>query len=327
MHTFAEAAEELLAMKGKELVNPKHLAQWRMTLRDYAGPVLGHLPVAGIGLDEVLRALKPHWEARPETASRLRGRIEAVLSLATVMGWREGPNPATWGGNLAMLLPARSRVKKVRHQPALAVADVPEWFERLRERKGISARALEFLTLTWARSGEVRGATWNEIDLRAGVWTIPAEKMKAGREHVVPLSPDAVSLLKSSGKIEGSDLIFPGAQGKPLSDMTLAAVMKRMHEYRVVSEDCPDGWADPSSGRPAVPHGLRSTARVWAGENGWPVDLAEHGLAHKLPDPVELAYNRSSYVSRRAPMMQAWADFLHQRPEAARQAPPHLQAV
>ena len=226
--TFAEAVEKTLEAKLAEFRNAKHRDQWRSTLDAYARPVIGDLPVDQLEVADIARVLSPIWAEKTETASRLRGRIEAVLAWATVSGHRSGDNPARWKGNLDALLPKPGKLAKTEHHGALALSEVADWFADLRQRDGMGARALEFLTMTAARSGEVRGATWQEIDLDAGMWTIPADRMKAGKEHRVPLTAEAVALLRALPR-EG-DLVFPAVKGGMLSDMTLSATMRRIQE-------------------------------------------------------------------------------------------------
>ena len=289
-----------------EFRSEKHKKQWRSTLDKYAVPVLGELSVSDIDVSDVLRVLEPIWTTKTETASRLRGRIEAVLSWATVSGHRKGDNPARWRGNLDAVLPKPGKVAKVKHNPALSLADAADWFSDLRKRDGIATRALEFVALTAARSGEVRGATWDEIDPGAGLWIIPAERMKAQREHRVPLTADAVALLQGLPRMQGSPYVFPAARGGMLSDMALSACMKRIHEARE------GGYLDPRSGRPAVPHGLRSTFRDWTAERTeYERDMAEIALAHTVGTTVERAYRRSDMIEKRRQMMAAWARFLN----------------
>ncbi len=303
--TFAQAMEKTLEARTAEFRNEKHKKQWRSTLDTYAVPVLGDMTVSDIGVSDVLRVLEPIWSTKTETASRLRGRIEAVLSWATVGGHRTGDNPARWRGNLDAVLPKPGKVAKVKHNPALSLADAADWFTDLRKRDGMATRALEFVALTAARSGEVRGATWAEIDLDAGVWIIPAERMKAGKEHRVPLTQEAVALLNALPRMKGSDYVFPAARGGALSDMALSACMKRINEAR------DGGYLDPRSGRPAVPHGLRSTFRDWAAERTeFERDMAEIALAHNVGSTVERAYRRGDMIEKRRQMMAAWARFL-----------------
>jgi len=312
--TFKQAVERTLEKKENEFRNDKHRKQWRSTLDTYASPVIGNMDVAAITTQDILRVLTQDtdggtlWESKTETASRLRGRIEAVLSQATVAGFRAGDNPARWAGNLKELLPKPSAIADKGNQPALAVAELPAWFAALRKRDGISARAIEFLALTAARSGEIRGMVWSEVHDLDGdkpMWVIPAQRMKAKREHRVPLSPEAVKLLKAVPQVEGSDYVFPAVRGGSLSDMALSSVMRRMQEAEVKAGR--KGWLDPRSGRPAVPHGLRSTFRDWAAEKGYERDMAEIALAHTVGSEVERAYRRSDVIERRRAMMAAWA--------------------
>lgn len=265
--------------------------------------------VSDIQVQDVLRVLQPLWTEKTETAKRLRGRIEAVLSWATVSGHRSGDNPARWAGNLKELLPAASKVAKGGNQPALTLDDAPAWFRALRGRDGMGARALEFAALTASRSGEVRGAAWSEIDLDKALWVIPGQRMKMEREHRVPLTPAALSLLRALPRLEGSELVFPAVRGGGLSDMTLSKTMKRIHEAEVASGGT--GFIDRVSKRPAVPHGLRSTFRDWVAERTqYPGELAEVALAHKISNAVEAAYRRGDMIEKRRTMMAAWADFL-----------------
>lgn len=316
--TFADAVTRYLAAKDAEFRNDKHRAQWRSTLTAYALPHIGTMAVQDIAPQDVLRVLHPIWTDKTETASRLRGRIEAVLSWATVAGHRTGDNPARWAGNLKELLPAASKVAKADNQPALALADAPAWWAELAKRDGMAARALEFLTLTAARSGEVRGATWDEIAIapadpaaphkRSGVWTIPGSRMKNGREHRVPLTAEAVAVLEALPRLDGNPLLFFAPRGGMLSDMSVSAVLRRMQEAEEKAGRA--GWLDPQSKRPAVPHGLRSTFRQWAAERGFPRDMSEIALAHWIGTEVERAYQRADMLERRRAMMAAWAAFL-----------------
>lgn len=327
--TFAEAAEAALAVRLAELSNAKHRDQWRSTLATYAFPVIGKKRVNEVTSADVLRVLKPIWRDKTETASRLRGRIETVLDHAAAHGWRDpdSRNPAAWKGVLQPLLPRPARIKVVEHQPGIAWQDAPAWFRAVGQREGIAAKALQFAALTWGRSGEVRGATWGEIDLEAALWTIPAGRMKMRREHRVPLAPAAVELLKSLPRVAGTDLVFPGARGGPLSDMSLSAVLRRMQaEAEAAAAAAGDpvekaGWRDPKTGRPAVPHGLRSTARTWGAEQTrFDRHLLELALAHDTAGAVEAAYQRSDRLEERRKLAGAWAAFLTGQ-EAARVIP------
>lgn len=319
--TFEQAVQRYLAAKLDEFRNEKHKAQWKSTLDTYARPVLGPKLVAEITLQDVLKVLEPIWQGKTETASRLRGRIEAVLSWATVAGHRTGENPAAWKGNLSEILPKPGKVAKVDNQPALALGDVVRWWADITRRDGMAARAVEFLTLTAARSGEVRGMTWDELDFAGmdfettpaatlattATWAIPAARMKAGRAHRVPLTPAAVAILKRLPRTD-SPYVFHAQRGGMLSDMTLSAVMRRIQEAEEKAGRA--GYLDPVNKRPAVPHGLRSTFRQWAAEKGFPRDMAELALAHFIGSDVERAYQRSDMLERRRDMMAAWAAFL-----------------
>lgn len=290
--SFRWCAEEYLKTKSSEWKNAKHRQQWENTLDAYAMPHLGQVSVSVIDLPHILACLEPIWSTKNETASRLRGRIESVLDWATVRKYRSGENPARWKGHLDKVLAAPGKIQKVEHHRAIQVDDMPSFMQDLRTRAGIAARALEFLIYTAARSGEVRGAQWSEIDLNKAVWTIPAQRMKAGVEHRVPLAQAALNLLADMPRIDGGSLIFPGTKGQPLSDMTMTAVMRRMKAS-------------------AVPHGFRSTFRDWAGEkSNFPRELAEHALAHTLESKVEAAYRRGDALEKRRQMMQEWAHFV-----------------
>ncbi|WP_282064862.1 tyrosine-type recombinase/integrase [Aliiroseovarius marinus] len=307
--TFADATDKYLAAKLDAFKNVKHRQQWHNTLETYAKPELGKMLVQDIVVQDVLRVLEPIWTDKTETASRLRGRIEAVLSWATVAGHRTGDNPARWAGNLKELLPAPSKVAKEVHQPALQIDDAPRWFAALRRREGFGARALEFLVLTALRSQEIRGARWDEVDFDKALWIIPAVRMKMDREHRVPLSGEALALLQALPRLEGNPLVFPAARGGQMSDMTLSAAMKRMHEADVAAGGA--GFVDRESKRRAVPHGLRSTFRDWVSERtSYPGDMAEVAIAHKINNAVEASYRRMDMVEKRRKMMSDWAGFL-----------------
>lgn len=302
--TFTEAVEKFLAGKLTEFRNPKHREQWRSTLTAYAEPKIGIMLVDDIGVSDILRVLEPIWQEKTETATRLRGRIEGVLAWATVAGHRAGDNPARWKGNLDAILPKPSKVAKATNHPALSVKEVAKWFADLQQREGMATRALELMALTATRSGEIRGAIWQEFDLAAGLWVIPAARMKAGKEHRVPLTKQAVELLKALPRDLGTPYVFPAARGGMLSDMALSACMKRINEAR------PGAYLDQRSRRPAVPHGLRSTFRDWASENGVSHDLAERALAHTIRNAVEAAYHRTDLLEQRRKVMEAWAAHL-----------------
>lgn len=290
--TFDEAAKLLIQAKSPEWKNVKHAAQWKSTLDTYASPTIGKMPVDKVELTHVLDILTPLWATKTETATRLRMRMEAVLAWATASGYRKGDNPARWRGNLDALLAKPRKVTKVKHHKALPMDALPAFMADLRKGEGMAARALEFAILTAARSGEVRAATWDEIDLKAGVWTIPADRMKAGKEHRVPLSARAVALLKALPRMANCDYPFAGPSGKVLSDMTLSAVMRRMEVD-------------------AVPHGFRSTFRDWCSERtAYPNDVAEMALAHAIGNKVEAAYRRGELFDKRTKMMADWSRFI-----------------
>lgn len=289
--TFAQCVEAYLDAHETSWKNSKHRQQWRNTLEGYANPVFGSLPVGEVDTGLVMKCLEPIWKDKTETATRLRGRIEQILDWATVRGYRDGLNPARWKGHLDKLLPAKGKIAKTEHHAALSYKVIGGFILALREMEGFGARALEFAILTAARSGEVRGATWAEIDENAGVWVIPAERMKMEREHRVPLSVRALDLLKALQRIEGTDLVFPGRNGA-MSDMTLTAVLKRMKRADLTA------------------HGFRSTFRDWASEmTNYPREVAEMALAHAVGDKVEAAYRRGDLFAKRRRMMEDWAKY------------------
>jgi len=309
--TFKEAAEALIAIKQAEWKNPKHRDQWKATLGRYAYPAIGKLSVADLELSHILNVLQPIWTEIPETASRLRGRIETVLDWATVSGYRTGLNPARWRGHLDKKLARPAKLKARRnerigsdgHHAAMAIDDTAPFTARLRGIDGMGARALEFAILTAARSGEVRGAAWDEIDLEAGIWIIPGNRMKAGKEHRIPLSKPAIRLLKELPRMAGTHLVFPAPRGGQLSDMALGAVLRRMKVR-------------------ATAHGFRSTFRDWAGERtAYPGEMAEMALAHAIGSKVEAAYRRGDMFERRRKMMEDWALFLRESPKAGEIVP------
>jgi integrase len=260
----------------------------------------------------VLRVLRPIWPVIPETASRLRQRIEAILDLARVRGWRSGENPARWRGLLSEELPPPRQVQRVAHRPALPWQQMPAFWAALSEVEGMGAAALRFAILTAARTGEVRGMLWREVDLDARLWTVPGHRMKARRTHRVPLAPAACDLLQSlrPNRPAPEAVVFPSIHGKPLSDMTISAVIRRMNE--AAEANGPSGlprWRD-HEGRAVVPHGFRSTFRDWAGETrDEGRDVIERALAHTLKDKVEAAYARSDLLEKRRPLMEAWAEW------------------
>ena len=321
--TFMEAANLYLEVKSSEFTNKKHKSQWFSTLNTYAYPKLGKLLVSEILINDVLETLKPIWTTKTETASRLRGRIEAVLSWATVSGYRNGDNPARWKGNLSELLPKPSKVANKKRYPALQMYDAQRWWAELIQKDTISAKALQFITLNASRSGEVRGMRWDELNMGQGktnldasfcdtatsaTWIIPASRMKSKKEHRVNLTSEAVALLHSLPQIKNCPLVFPSSKGKMLSDMTISAIMRRMH--KADKERGGIGFIDPQEKRPAVPHALRSTFRDWAAERGYDRDMAEIQLAHTVGATTMRAYFRTDMIERRRSMMQAWGCFL-----------------
>jgi integrase len=293
--TFKDAAVAYIDAHRAGWRNPKHIWQWGATLATYANPIIGDLSLQTIDTTLVLKVVEPIWPTKPETASRLRGRIEAVLDWATVRGYRKGENPARWRGHLNKLLPARSKVRKVKHLTALPYAELPGFLVALRAQGGVAARALEFTILTAARTGEAIGAKWDEISLTDKVWTVPAGRMKAGKEHRVPLSGPTLMILenmKPNADAGDGSLFQGGKRRKPLSNMAMIAVLRRM------------GRGD------LTVHGFRSTFRDWAAERTkFPSEVAEMALAHTVGDKVEAAYRRGDLFERRRRIMAEWAKF------------------
>jgi integrase len=287
--TFRQEAERYIAAQEAGWRNAKHAAQWSSTLETYAYEEIGKLPVSAIETGHVIKVLEPIWSTKPETASRLRGRIEAVLDAAKARGYREGENPARWKGNLAHLLPARAKVKKPEHHAALPFGEVGAFMVKLRKQDGTAARALEFAILTAARTGEVIGATWTEVNLRDKMWIVPPGRMKGGREHRVPLSPRALEIV---GKAHNG-FVFPGAGlDQPLSNMALLMLLRRMGQGDVTV------------------HGFRSAFRDWAAERtNFPSEVAEMALAHTVGDKVEAAYRRGDLFEKRRLLANDWAKF------------------
>jgi integrase len=289
--TFAEVALQLWESMKPGWKNPKHADQWINTLRAYALPVFGDKPVAEITTEDVLAALRPIWTDKHETATRVRQRIEAVLSAAKARGLRSGENPALWRGHLDKLLPTISKRKRVEHHAAMAWVDVPAFMAELRARASMSSWALQFTILTAARTGEVIGARWSEIDLKARLWIVPAERMKAHREHRVPLSDAAVTLLRSIPRMDG-DFVFWGARKPTISNMAMLELLRGMRPGLTV-------------------HGFRSAFRDWAAEaTSFPSEVVEMALAHTIGNAVEAAYRRGDLLDKRRDLMQAWAEFL-----------------
>lgn len=291
--TFGDAADLFIASMEGSWRNQKHRAQWSMTLGDAYCKDIRQRPVAAISTEDVLRILTPIWTEKAETASRLRGRMERVLDFAQVKGWRSGENPARWRGHLKNALPVRQRLARG-HHAAMPFADTPAFLARVVAREAMAARALELLILTAARSSEVLGARWSEVDLKRKVWTVPGERMKAGKEHRVPLGDRALALLTTLAESRSSDLVFPGEkEGRPLSIMALTMLLRRMEVGHF------------------TPHGFRSAFRDWAGdETEFPREIAEAALAHKVGDETEQAYRRSDALDRRRKLMEAWEAYL-----------------
>jgi integrase len=293
MITFDDCVAKYIAAHVDGWRNAKHRQQWSNTLATYASPVFGKLPVRAIETGLVVRAIEPLWSAKPETASRLRGRIERVLDWAKVRGYRVGENPARWRGHLDHLLPAKSKVRKVEHHAALPYAEIGKFMDDLCQQQGIAASALKFLILTGTRTGETLGATWNEIDLDARAWVIPGSRMKGGKEHRVPLSDDAVGVLIHMQAIGHSDYVFPSIRdGRPLSQIALAMLLRRMKLGDITV------------------HGFRSTLKDWASERtNYENHVVEMALAHAIPSAVEAAYRRGDLFEKRARLMSDWAAF------------------
>ena len=289
--TFGEMADDVREALSAGFRNEKHKAQWKSTLETYAAPLRAK-PVDTIATDDVLAVLKPIWTTKAETASRVRGRIEKVLDAAKAKGFRDGENPARWRGHLDHLLPRPSKLARG-HHAAMPYEEVAAFVAKLREREATSALALELCILTAARSGEILGMRWSEIDLDKKIWTVPADRMKAGREHRVPLSPRAVAILRQLEKLKTGEFVFPGqARNKPLSNMAMEMVLRRMK-----IED-------------ATVHGFRSSFRDWAGNvSSFPREVIETALAHVIGDKAEQAYRRSDALEKRRKLMEAWAAY------------------
>ena len=289
--TFGECADRLIEAMRPSWRNAKHAAQWEMTLQKYAAP-LRRLSVDEITTDDVLSALRPLWQSKPETGSRLRGRVERVLDAAKAQGLRSGENPARWRGHLDQLLPKRKRLTRG-HHAAMTYADVPAFIGDLQSRQATAALALEFAILTAARSGEVLGARWDEFDLARAVWTVPPERMKAGREHRVPLSSRALKIVTLLQETRDNDFVFSGQKpGKPLSTMAMEMMLRRMKIEN------------------ATVHGFRSTFRDWAAEcTNFPNEVCEAALAHVIENKAEAAYRRGDLFDKRRKLMDAWAAY------------------
>ena len=291
--TFQACADAYIAAHKAGWRNPKHRGQWTSTLTTYAYPVIGNLPVQAIDLGLVLKVIEPLWSVKTETAARIRGRIEAVLDWATARGYRVGENPARWRGHLEHMLADKAKIRRVQHRAALPYAEIGSFMAELRRQEGIGARALGFMILTAARTSEVLGARWGEFNLSDRLWTVPAERMKSGREHRVPLSNAAMGILKKMDSLRQGDLVFSGARkNRVLSHMTMLNALARM------------GHTDLTA------HGFRSSFRDWAAERtGFAAEVAEMALAHVVSDKVEAAYRRGDLFEKRRQLAEAWARY------------------
>jgi integrase len=299
--SFRQCAEAYIETHRSTWKNAKHAYQWPQSLGTFVYPVFGDCPVQDVDVSLVIQALKPIWRTKTETAIRTRGRIERILDWARVSGFRTGENPARWRGHLDQLLPAPSKIAKVEHHAALPYAEIGAFMKLLRAQGGLAARSLEFTILMAARTGEVIGARWEEIDFTAKVWSIPGERMKAGKPHRVPLSQAALDLLKALQDASEGPYVFPGGRrGKPLSNMAMLVLLRRM------------GRGDLTA------HGFRSTFRDWAAEQtSFPREVAEAALAHMIENKVEAAYRRGELLEKRRRLMEAWASYCERLPVAA----------
>lgn len=296
--TFRDCAEAYMASHEPSWKNAKHREQWRSTLRRYLYPVFGDEAASAITTEMVLEALQPIWNEMPETASRVRGRIEVVIDWAKARGVCIGENPARWRGHLANLLPKPSKIATVEHHAALPFVELPAFMSDLRLSTGLTARALEFVILTAARTSEALGARWEEFDLAQKTWIVPAERMKAGKPHRVPLSVRVIEILKELGTVKRSEFVFPGHKlGRPLSNMALLMLLRRMKKGDLTV------------------HGFRSTFRDWAAETtNFPNFVVEMALAHAIGGKVESAYRRGDLFEKRQKLMQAWSAYCGSRP-------------
>jgi integrase len=291
--TFDDCRDKFIASHRAAWANDKHLRQWESTLETYVTPVFGVLPVQNVDVALVLKVLEPIWVTKPETASRVRGRVERILDWAKARGFRQGENPARWRGHMDILLAPRRNIRRVRHHAALPYTELPAFLLKIRQRDGVAARALEFAILTAARTSEVLGARWDEVDLESEIWTVPASRMKARREHRVPMSAAVGTIVKLLKAIRQNDFVFPGElRNKPLSNMSMLMMLRRMGR-----EDL-------------TVHGFRSTFRDWAAEQtNFPREIAEAALAHVISDHTEAAYRRGDLFEKRSSLMKAWAAY------------------
>src|SRR5664280_559609 len=294
--TFDQCGEAFIKAHGGSWKNARHHEQWKSTLETYVSPVFGSLPVQNVDVSLVMKVLEPIWTTKPETAARIRGRIESVLNWAKERGYRSGENPAQWKGHLDNLLPARSKIKTIKHHAALPYDQTAEFMKTLRVQDGVAALALEFTILNAARTGEVIGALWNEIDFNAKIWTVPASRMKSNREHRVPLSKQALAILGKLEKGNPEEHVFAGRPGGSLSNMALLMLLRRMKHTELTA------------------HGFRSTFRDWAAERtNFQAEVAEAALGHVVGDKVELAYRRGDFFEKRRRLMDAWGKFATKR--------------
>ena len=305
--SFEQCAKAFIASHEAGWRSEIHRRQWRKSLATHAFPVIGALPVHAIDIGLVLKVLEPLWKEKPETASRVRQRIERVLNWAKVRGYREGENPAVWRGHLDQLLPAKRKVRQVAHHPAMPYREIGTLMAKLRSEANLSGRALEFLILTATRMGEALGARWDEVDLGQRMWTIPASRMKASREHRVPLSARAIAILNEMAEIRHNEFVFPGAkQGRPLTRNVPVRLLQRLADR----------------GSATTPHGFRSSFREWAAEaTDFPREAAELALAHAVGDSVERAYQRGDLLEKRRRVMEAWATYCARKPDTAKVIP------
>lgn len=288
--TFKTCALKYIESHEKGWTRKSHF-QWSTTLENHVYPRIGAVYVRDIGVEQVLEVLRPIWNDKNETASRIRGRIEKILDAARVAGLRNGENPARWRGNLDVMLPAPNKVQEKKHFTALPYPQVAAFMKRLRQAEGQAARALEFAIMTALRPGPVRHAMWTDFDLTQGIWNIPAQAMKGKMDHRVPLSSAALELLEKQARVQGNNLVFPSPTGKVLSDAAMNQVLARMEV-------------------PATAHGFRSAFRDWvAEETDYPSEVAEMALAHKIPNKVEAAYRRGDLFAKRKQLMEEWADY------------------
>jgi integrase len=290
--TFKQCAIACIEFQKSGWKSRKHESQWRNTLETYAYPVMGDIAVRDIDIGMVLNVLEPIWETKTETASRLRQRIEKVLDWSSVRQYRTGDNPARWNGHLEQILPLRSKVHKVKHFAALPYSDIPDYFRKLRKVESLASKALAFLIITATRSGEARGATWNEIDLDAGVWNIPPNRMKSDRPHRIPLTSEALKILNEVKPFEKDNFVFPGlGKDKPISDAAIRKLLKQSYPELTV-------------------HGFRSSFRDWCAEiTNFSNEVAEATLAHVIKDKTEAAYRRGDLFVKRRKLMDTWTSY------------------